>query len=489
MKEKIVKDTLFYSSSTILSRFFGFIRSIIVARFLGPSLYGMWNALFIILEYSRYSSLGVLNAMNREIPFYRGKKEHEKVKNIRNMGFSAACIPSLIIGLALVLISIFIKGHVGPKWVAALRVVAVLVFARQLYDFFVLLLRSAHEFKLLSKIQLAFAILDLALIGLLVVRFGFYGFLWAIVLTYILIICYMFYRNHRRYKLKFYFDKKLLIRLAKIGVFITLIGVVVNLRTTVDRLMIVRFLGVTELGYFGISYVLIRFIFLIPSAISQIIYPRLVERYGSSNKNTNSMRNYVEISTKVLTHSMPLIIGEAFLFLPFGVRLLLPQYIPGIVAAQITVLGLFFFSAEIIAGDFLVTTNRLRWYLGCSLIAVIFNIVLDYIFLKAGFGIKGVAIGGIMITSFVYASFVLGTVIFQYLKNISGTILYLMKLYLPFFYSLCILLILNYSNLHIVNKMILYAVLCLPLLWKLEKETKAISFVFNTVNSNINIKK
>jgi len=74
MKEKIIKDTVIYSGSTFFAKMLGFGRSIIVARFLGPSLYGLWSALSIILEYSRYANLGVLNAMNREVPFYRGKK-------------------------------------------------------------------------------------------------------------------------------------------------------------------------------------------------------------------------------------------------------------------------------------------------------------------------------------------------------------------------------------------------------------------------------
>jgi len=396
-----------------------------------------------------------------------------------------ACVPSFIVGLVLILISIFIENRVGAEWVMALRVIAVLVFGRQLYDFFILLSRSDNKFMFLSKIQILVSAIDLMLIVILVIRFGFYGFLWASALGYMWIIGYIFYRVRHRYNLKFYFNRKLLKNLLKIGLLITAVGVIISLRATVDRLMIIRFLGVTELGYFGISYILIRFIFLIPSAVTQIIYPRLTEKYGSSNKDTNALKSYIEVSTFVLSYSMPLLIGVTFLLLPFGIHLLLPQYIPGIAAAQITILGLFFVSSGAIAGSFLTTTNRLYLYLFFSSVAVIVNFVLDYVFLKAGFGINGVALGGILITSFIYTSSILGYVIFHYLRSVSKTLYFIGKMYFPFFYSALLLGALAYFGLHIVNQMIIYVIACLPLFWKLEKDTKAVSLMFGVIKNGI----
>lgn len=481
MKHKIIKNTLVYSSANFFARIFGFLRSIIVARFLGPSFYGMWNALSIILEYNRYSALGVMNAMNREIPFFRGKGDNSKVEDIRNAGFSMACIPSLVVGLVLALISIFMMPHAQKEWIMALRAIAILVFARQVYEFFTLLLRSDNRFLYLSRLQILFAVADLLLIVVLVLRYGFYGFLWAMVLGYVWIIIYIFLKEQGRYKLRICFKKDILVFLIKLGIFMTVIGVIIDLRTTVDRLMIVKFLGVTELGYFGISYVLIQFIFLIPSALSQIIYPRMRERYGSSDKDTGSIRKYIEILTLALSYSMPILIGLIYILLPFGVKLLLPQYINGITAAQITILGLFFFSAGIIAADFLISTDRLHWYLIFSTIAVIINFIADYVMLKSGFGIEGVAFGGILFTSFIYTTCMLALVMFHYLEGIFKTFFYILKVYSPFFYILLILFLLNRFNLNIFYQALIFAPLCIPLFWKLEKDTGLISFAVESL--------
>lgn len=485
MKNKIIKSTLFYSTSTFFARIFGLLRSVIVARFLGPRLYGIWNALSIILEYNRYSSLGVLNAMNREVPFFRGKGDHAKVGQIRRTGFSMACIPSFVVGLVLVLISIFMQDRAEIEWIMALRAIAFIVFARQLYEFFTLLLRSDNRFLDLSKIQILFSVADLILICVLVIRYGFYGFLWAMALSYAWIIAYIFLRERRTYNLKFCFNKKILVSLMKLGILMTVIGVIINLRTTIDRLMIIKFLGVTHLGYFGISYVLFQFIFLIPSALSQIMYPRLVEKYGSSNKDTGALRKYVEISTLTLTHLMPILIGPIFILLPLGVRLILPQYVYGIQAAQITILGLFFFSAGIMAANFLITTNRLYWYLAFAFVAAVINLIMDYVLLKNGFGIAGVAFGGMLFTSFVYTTCILALVTFHYLGTRIKTFFYIARVYFPFFYCVTILLMLNYLELNIPSQMIIFCVLCIPLLWKLEKDTKAVSLVFGSIRQGL----
>ncbi|MFC1667061.1 oligosaccharide flippase family protein, partial [Candidatus Omnitrophota bacterium] len=335
MKERIVKDTFFYSISTFLAKCISVVRSIIVARFLGPSLYGLWNALSIVLEYSRYSSLGISNAMNREVPFYRGKGDNKKATDIRRIGFSMAVLPSAVVGFVIILVSLFMYNRVSIEWIAALRAIAALVLMRQLYDFFQLLLRSDNRFKFLSTLQLSFAVLDFLLVVGLVIKFHFFGFLWGIVLNYVIIIGVICYKSFYRYSLRFYFNKDIFISLVKIGIFITLIVVVENLRMTIDRVMIIKFLGIKELGYFGISYLLIQFIFLIPSSISNIIYPRLVERYGSSNKEEGSLKNYIEVTTQILSYSMPILIGMIYILLPTLVNLFLPQYVLGIRAAQI----------------------------------------------------------------------------------------------------------------------------------------------------------
>ena len=49
-----------------------FIVALIAARKLGPATWGTWQLLYLILAYSSFIHLGVINGMNREIPVLNG---------------------------------------------------------------------------------------------------------------------------------------------------------------------------------------------------------------------------------------------------------------------------------------------------------------------------------------------------------------------------------------------------------------------------------
>ena len=49
-----------------------FIVALIAARKLGPATWGTWQLLYLILAYSSFIPLGVINGMNREIPVLNG---------------------------------------------------------------------------------------------------------------------------------------------------------------------------------------------------------------------------------------------------------------------------------------------------------------------------------------------------------------------------------------------------------------------------------
>ena len=134
LKARLVKDTVKYSTSRFISQFITFFRSIIVARYLGPAKYGLWNALSLILEYSRYSDLGTKNALNREAPFYRGKGDFEKVNEIKNVVFGMVVVPSLLIALAILFISFIVAGKYARNHVSVIHNLAVRFIRYKIYS-------------------------------------------------------------------------------------------------------------------------------------------------------------------------------------------------------------------------------------------------------------------------------------------------------------------------------------------------------------------
>ena len=61
-----------YSIARYLSEFLFLLRGLLLARILGPALFGVWSQLKIALLFLQYSQLGVHEALLREVPYALG---------------------------------------------------------------------------------------------------------------------------------------------------------------------------------------------------------------------------------------------------------------------------------------------------------------------------------------------------------------------------------------------------------------------------------
>ena len=66
--KKFFNDALFYSASNIFANILNFITGIAVRRLLQPVLMGLLSEIMLIFEYVRYSHLGIINALDKELP-------------------------------------------------------------------------------------------------------------------------------------------------------------------------------------------------------------------------------------------------------------------------------------------------------------------------------------------------------------------------------------------------------------------------------------
>jgi O-antigen/teichoic acid export membrane protein len=269
----------------------------------------------------------------------------------------------------------------------------------------------------------------------------------------------------------------------KSGILISASGFIISLVTSVDRLMISTFLGTTNLGYFGLSLMLISVVSLIPAMASQVLYPRINFEFGQSHKNIAELSNYVLKPPIILSLILPFLIGPIIFILPSLINFFLPAYIPGISAAKIAVFGIYFYAVLGLTDYFLVTTGKLKIYALFGTITLLFNISIDYLFIKMNLGIEGIAFGGTLLTYFFYSSIVIGYAVSFYKKSLHSIFLYLFKIWLPFFYMILLICGIEFIFDHFVNdslintpsiifilKIIIYLLGCIPFIYLIAKE-------------------
>ena len=97
---------------------------------------------------------------------------------------------------------------------------------------------------------------------------------------------------------------------------------------------------------------------------------------------------------------LPILIG-IFLVLPTFVEHFLPDYLLGVSAAQILLVGLIFLPIAGAVGNFLNTVNKQIYYTIVQGIAIFLNLGFGTLLVNQGMGIEGVA-WGVTLTIFVY---------------------------------------------------------------------------------------
>jgi O-antigen/teichoic acid export membrane protein len=448
---------------------------------LGPHDYGVWIAVSLVLAYGAYVEFGVLSAMGRDLPLYLGQGDWHKAAAVDGAArYTTIC--GAIFASMVVLAFSFLPTH-SSMMALGLRVMAVVLILQQIYTYHRIVLRSNNKFVQLSQQQVILAILNAGLSIVLVVFLNLTGRMTAAILTQVVILMYALYRNPWQPVPKF--NLSIAWSLMRVGLPILASGFIITMLTSIDRLMVITFLDETQLGYLGLALLLVSVVSLIPAMASQVLYPRINYHFGNTGRNIEAIRSYVLIPPVVLSSLLPLVIGPLYLILPVVVKTFLPAYTPGVAAARIVSVGIFFYGILGLTDYFLVTTGKWKQYALFGCIALVFNIVLDFSFIRMGYGIEGIAFGGTLLTYFFYSCIVIGYALSHYTRQYADWVRFFSQLWAPFIYMLILLwfveMLVDYltssasstdSLLTASAKVILYLLGCLPLVYIIGKKLK-----------------
>src|SRR4051812_39076551 len=84
------------------------IRAFLLAKWISPAEYGVWTGLNLIISLAPIAALGTVEALVKEVAFYRGKGDKEKQSAVENCVFG-----SVILAGAIVVITCYALRQVG----------------------------------------------------------------------------------------------------------------------------------------------------------------------------------------------------------------------------------------------------------------------------------------------------------------------------------------------------------------------------------------
>lgn len=440
----IVKEVTALGASRYLSEFISAIRGFVIASFLGPAFYGIWNILKVFIYSSEYFGLGTTHAMIRQIPYNAGKNKDSENAEITQ---SVLCWGLWLSFLAALFVFLGTFTPLLKHHLIEIRLASLAFMLNYLYYYAGSKLNAEKKIILLSKYNFAYAALN-ALFGLsFLFLFQIKGLLIGMIISqFILLLHLWLYKN---FPSTFHINIKILARLLKIGFPIMLLAVSFVAMQKIDSVIIFILLGSTKTGYYGLAAFIAIIIHHIPISMSRVLLPKMMHKYGRTNEK-EELEEYFAKPVKLLSISMPVILGLIFININLPVTYLLPKYAPSLSALKVLTLSLFFTAMIRIPANILIAFNKQKVLICIMVSALLIGALLDYGIIRLGYGIVGVAFATGFIFFMVSLIFSVYALI-SFHKSQHEIYLTIIKIYLPFIYSLLILLILNFTSTLINN--------------------------------------
>ena len=313
--------------STILRLVGGYFQ----ARLVSPGVLGLFTGIGIVMGYVPFVQLGILHGLNRELPYYVAKGEHDRVRDLAAAAQAWAILVSTIAALAFLAVGGWYLFH-GDLWMAAgwtaNAFAAFVLFYNTNYLQYTY--RTGHDFVRLSAVTVVQDALSLALVVLIAV-WSFYGICLRAVISGLVGTALLYYWRPVRVGPKWNYGclKHLLV----IGAPIFLVAQFYTAWAYLDRTFVLGYTSDTSMGLYAMALMVGQTCEILPLAVMQVIYPRIAEQFGRTGKLEDVFRMAVKPMLLSALGMVPFVFVGWWLMRPV-VSLLLPKYAAGVPAMQ-----------------------------------------------------------------------------------------------------------------------------------------------------------
>jgi O-antigen/teichoic acid export membrane protein len=387
-----IRSVLALLSSNISSSILGLIGGLLVARFLGPKVTGPFRAYTIPLTYLMFLHLGTNDGLWRQIPYYIGKKMPEKVDELASAAGAFMLFMSVIVSFGFVCCATYSLVHQNFCGLFGWLSQAFFCWGVFYGSYLISTYRTLNHFVILARIQVAQAVLTFGMVFLLPFL-RFYGLCARLAFPSLLVV-WLYHRN-RPLKVGYRFNTKALSEIIKIGLPYSVWGTLyTSTWFATESALILSLSGATALGLFSVAYVLRAALNSLPSAVWQVLLPRVVTNFArdESVRNANARIVWVTVG---LTGFMILLACAGSFFLEIFVPYAIPKYVAGIPVMKVC-LWFPVVHAAFLPMNTLFATGR-SWLYGRSIIAGIVVFALSTYFLIPMIGgLLAVAVGSLL---------------------------------------------------------------------------------------------
>jgi O-antigen/teichoic acid export membrane protein len=315
---------------------------VLQGRFVEPAVLGLFGELGLVLGYIPFLQLGILNGLNRELPYFVGKGDHERVKELAAAAQAWAIGLGLVVGVLMLPLAgwYFAQGDLwrAAGWTTNVILAFLFFYGSSGASYLQVTYRTGHDFARLALANVLQNGLTLVLL-VLVAFFGFYGLCLRALLAAGAASALLFFWRPVRVAPKWNLGhlKHLLI----IGAPIFGVGQLYAWWAVLNLTLVATYGGGAHM-YGLYMYVFNAGLALdsLPLAVSQVLYPRMAERYGRTGKLQGLAGMTVKPVILTVLGMTAVIVMAQWVVGPFF-RLVLPAYVDAVPAIRWAMLASF----------------------------------------------------------------------------------------------------------------------------------------------------
>jgi O-antigen/teichoic acid export membrane protein len=399
--KKVVKGAGIFFIGTVLSRFITYFTRVFIARYYGPTDYGLFSLGLAVIGFAgAFSVLGLPTGITRYISYYKSKDQETHVKGILVFSLFATGLVSCIVGGVIFIVSpplAVIIFH-NPEFTDVLRVFAISIPFSTMFS----VLTSSFEgfqdirYRVYTE-RIILNILKLVFIVFLgVLGYGVLGIAFAYTLATVFTFLIAFYFLETkifslRSKIQSIYIKK---EMLFFSLPLMLAGFMSTIMTRIDTVLLGYFRSAGEVGIYNAAVPTAQILGIVTSSIAVLFLPVITELYARDQKES------LEVVYKTVTKWAFYLNLPVFLIIVFFSRRVMnlmfgSEYIAGYLALSILATG-FFMGTVSFAPHYLLTMSKnTRIIFIISLVATLINVVLNFTLIPI-YGVLGAAVATAM---------------------------------------------------------------------------------------------
>lgn len=388
---KIVRDFFSFATSQYIVRVLLVLRGLIAARLLGPAAYGAWNGLMLVLDYGAASPLGTIQGLDQTVPPQIVAGDTTRLRRLKQAGLFLVMLFGAV--YAIVVLAYFSRnaGQLRAFWgLTGIGLMLVAAFIQNVAAYHLTVLRSHGNIRDVSLVFVIQAVLGSA-IGIAFLRpLGAWSLLLGWLTGTVAMLAYARWQGHREVPIVPVVSSDARILLVSGFPMFAYAGLTLLMRS-LDRVVILRFLGTEALGYYGLGVMAMGMLLYLPDALGYVLYPRLLRDIHAAGGNPEAIRDPVERSMRAISLALPVLCGIAFIAADDLVIWLLPKFLTGVPTVRVLCFAAAAMGLGGLSAIVLMTVQRPRIMLGVSVSSVVLGLVLMISAIQARLGIMGVA--------------------------------------------------------------------------------------------------